>query len=196
MHVCVCRVGVRWEGWEGWEKISTLHSYQLPHSVMSWKFPCIDLLFKCLTSKFYPDLVFWVIIYVQFLYKAMNSLHCVPTWHLCTWMCVCSMNLTNQNFKIKCYVYHEPHVWKYSSKLNTVQPFSQAPSQFVTKVREDLRNEAKNCGWAVATCAFFEGSFLTCKELYSTWGLLEAMLILDHLYFCLHMHLPSNSWVS
>ena len=108
MHVCVCRVGVRWEGWEGWEKISTLHSYQLPHSVMSWKFPCIDLLFKCLTSKFYPDLVFWVIIYVQFLYKAMNSLHCVPTWHLCTWMCVCSMNLTNQNFKIKCYVYHEP----------------------------------------------------------------------------------------
>ena len=151
MHVCVCRVGVRWEGWEGWEKISTLHSYQLPHSVMSWKFPCIDLLFKCLTSKFYPDLVFWVIIYVQFLYKAMNSLHCVPTWHLCTWMCVCSMNstnLNNQNFKIKCYVYHEPHVWKYSSKL----------------VKEDLRNEAENCGY-----------WVSCSYMCILWGIISHL---------------------
>ena len=44
----------------------------------------------------------------------------------------------------------------------------------------------------MATCRLF----LTCKELYSTGRLLEAMLILDHLHFCLHMHLPSNPWMS
>ena len=44
--------------------------------------------------------------------------------------------------------------------------------------------------------AVLERLFLTCKELYSTGGLLEAMLVLDHLHFRLHMHLPSNPWVS
>ena len=107
------------------------------------------------------------------------------------------LNKSQSEFQNKMLCIPRASVWKYSSKLNTVQPFSQAPSQFATKVREDLRNEAKNCGWAVATCAFLRYHFSLAKNCTPQEDCLKrcwSLIIFTFAFTCTSPLIPG--WVS